>query len=126
MPNIRIPLDDFEGLEGEWVEIHPRRSFGTRNAVSDSLSQGMAAYNRARMSLYVASWSLPGSPANETVIDELDEEVAVYILDQAEEHYGRSRRTQDQRKSDEGAVSEGGRAARDMAHDGQRRGIAAA
>jgi hypothetical protein len=127
MPNpIRIPLGEFEGFEGEWVEIHPRRAFGTRNAVSDSLGQGMAANNRTRMSLYVASWSLPGSPTNETVIDELDEEIAVFILDQAEEHYGRSRRTPAERKSDEGAASEGVGAAGNLADDGQPRRITAA
>lgn len=127
MPNpIRIPLGEFEGFDGEWVEIHPRRTFGTRNAVSDSLGQGMAAYNRTRMSLYVSSWSLPGDPKNETVIDELDEEVAVFILDQAEEYYGRSRRTSAERKSDEGAASEGVGVAGDMADDGQPRRITAA
>ena len=126
MPNIRIPLGEFEGLEGEWVEVHPRRSFGTRNQVSDSLSEGMVAYNRTRMSLYVTSWSLPGDPANPAVIDELDEEVAVFILEQAEAHYGRSRRTSAERKSDEGAAGEGDGAPGDLAGDGQHRGIAAA
>ena len=127
MPNpIRIPLGEFEGFEGEWVEIHPRRSFGMRNAVADSMANGMAAYNRTRMSLYVTGWSLPGSPTNETVIDELDEEIAVFILEQAEEYYGRSRRTPAERKSDEGATGEGVGAAGVLADDGQRRRIAAA
>ena len=100
----RISLSEFEGYEGEWVELPDRRSYGVRNAVSDSLGAGMAAYNRTRMSLYVAAWSLPGDPKNETVVDELDEEIAAFILEQAEAWFGRSLRSSEERKSDPGAV----------------------
>lgn len=99
MKTHRILLDDFEGYEGEWVEIVDRRSYGIRNRVNDALGQGFLAFNRTRLALYVRTWSLPGDPQNEQVIDELDGEIATFIVESAETHYRRSLRTTEDRKS---------------------------
>lgn len=102
----RIDLGVFEGFEGQWVDIYARRNFATYLASMEALSQGARAYCMTRFARYVASWSFGGSPADETAVDVLDEDVAIYILEQAEQHYTEVRRSPEERKSAPRAIGE--------------------
>lgn len=106
----RIDLSVFEDFEGQWVDIYSRRNFGTYLATMEAMGQGARAYCMARFAHYVASWSFPGSPADETAVDALDEDVAIYILEQAEQHYTEVRRSPEERKSAPRAISKNARA----------------
>lgn len=104
----RIQLDVFEGLEGHYVDVHDRRTFGVRSRVLDAgRTQSLFAYNVTRMLLYVSAWSLDGDPSTEAAIEAMDDDVATYVLAQAEEHYEENRRTPAARKSAAGEVGGG-------------------
>lgn len=102
----RIDLGVFEGFEGQWVDIYARRTFGTYIAAMEAMSQGLRAYCLARFKHYVASWSFPGSPADESAVEALDEDIAAYVLEQAEQHYSEVRRSPEERKSAPRAIGE--------------------
>ena len=95
----RIDLSVFEDFEGQWVDIYSRRNFGTYIATIEAMSEGTRAYCMARFKHYVAAWSFPGSPADPASVEALEEDVAVYILEQAEQHYTEVRRSPEERKS---------------------------
>lgn len=118
MKSHRIDLSVFDGLEGEWVDIHDRRTFGARMSAQEALQQGTRVFNLARMAAYVSGWSLPGLASDAATVEDLDDEVATYILDTAEEHYSRSRRTPAERKSAEGGTGRGNGVAGLLAGDG--------
>ena len=114
----RISLDVFEGMDGEWVDIHDRRTFGVRTRVQEAMSQGIRAWNLARLSLYVSGWSLDGDPHTEDGIDAMDDDIASYVLAEAEAHYEETRRTPAARKSTAGESGGGLRIAGVVAGDG--------
>ncbi len=91
----RITFVNEDGSPG-WVDIKPL-TFGMRLEARDAANQGFHAWGVARMALYVDAWSLPGSPRDAEYVAGLENNLATYILNQAEAHFEEVARTSEER-----------------------------
>lgn len=100
------------GLEGEWVDIPARESWGVHSMLQDAqyragLGQpgALEQFRMQQINAYIARWSFPDE-VNETSVRDLDADVAGYVVAQAEAWYGEVRRSPSDRKSESPAIRE--------------------
>lgn len=105
----RIWLGPFDpDLEGEWIDIHKRRSWGVQIDIDDAVARGIRAFNEARAEGYIARWSF-ADPLTLAGMRAQDADVMTYVLREAERYYQEGRRDPAATKSAAGEIGGGDR-----------------
>ena len=104
----RIELREHDAdLDGQWVDIHPRQTYGMRleirRAVRQRGSDGSVDFDLQSADLKalevaIVAWSFP-EPVSVSAIEALDGELGDWLQEQVREVYNSRRRTSDETKS---------------------------
>lgn len=96
-----------DDLAGQWVDIHPRQTYGMRleirRAVQHRGADGtvdfdLQAADLKALEVAIVAWSFP-EPVSASAIEALDADLGDWLQEQVREVYNSRRRTPDETKS---------------------------
>jgi hypothetical protein len=104
----RIELREHDAdLDGQWVDIHPRQTYGMRLEIRRAVRQrgadgtvdfDLQAADLKALEVAIVAWSFPES-VSASAIEALDGELGDWLQEQVREVYNSRRRTPEETKS---------------------------
>lgn len=84
------PIDP-ERYADDWADIARERSWGDSLAIQDASLRGVRDFQMARVTRCVKDWSLPGHPSNEADVENANEHVMRFLVEEMEAFYNAQR-----------------------------------